>query len=658
MPSAGTPIGLLSSKSTNGLLAGTIPLFGATTGNLTKMNPMAISRSARRGTSLVEVMVVLVVLLIGVFAVIRVFPAGLTFLRTSGNRIIATRFAQAMAEQLKADEANLPDHVEYGFIETGNPLTIVGTDPDDLSTRPDGNPYYSDVNKWRRIRGEAVRIGMPTPGAFGSGFPYMVKFGPIYLDSAFGDPTTVPTGHESYLSVVSAPFISADSNAESESGSVNPYRYRGALRSARHYVLDSGIGGGGAYLLVLPSSRERTFRVRCLVAAGDAADGTPGSVRSVEDSVVVPAGAYQWVPLPSVGDGEAVVPGSDLLTRAFRRLPAGDNWTSDDPYEYKLVSSNIASSPGGSSYANLGQLAFHPAGATQAADATSGQQGFVAYVDYYVLDWHILHDDREVPAVAADAAGAVPIKLTLGKIKRNGDPNSDNTLYDGLFPSADTDPSSNYDLRIIRLDTGAVLVQGDYDLRADTDAGADYWVRDGRDGTWDTGAIYLNSNRLRAGTPVRVLYKGDGDWAVCVQKAASTYRAWIASQAGRPPVSGGAGGLVTGDPSRFGLEGTRLYWFRSEINKSVVVRLETVDSSGERTRLAPVQLNIDRTDGDHSYADLARYLPAGTSSFRVVGGEIQGVSTKVRVVWKDRVDDRAPWQVQDLDTYLSAGGIR
>jgi len=622
------------------------------------VNAMPFSRSARRATSLVEVLVVLVVLLIGVFAVIRVFPLGLTFLRSSGNRIVATRFAQAMMEQLKSDESNLPESVEYGFVDPSGPVTAVGTDPDDLSARSDGNPYYSDVNKWRRIRGEAVRIGMPTPGSFGSGFQYMVKFGPVYIDPAFGNPGTAPTGHEAYLSVVSAPLVAGDSNADSESGSINPYRFRGGLRSSRHYVLDPGTAGGGAYFLVLPSSRERTFRVRCLVAEGDATDGSPGSVRAVEESLVVPANSYQWVPVTSVAGGESIVPGSDLVTRAFRRLTAGDNWTADDPYEYKLVSANIASSPGSTSVANLGQLAFHPAGATQPDEISPTRQGFTAYVDYYVLDWHILRDDREVPAVAADAAGAVPIKLTLGKIKRNGDANPDNTLYDGLFPSGDTDPSANFDLRMIRLDTGQVLTQGDYDLRNDTDSGADYWVRDGRDGTWDTGTFYVNSNRLHAGTPVRVLYKGDGEWAVSLQKASSLYRAWISTQAGRPPSNGADLGLVYGDPSRFGLEGSRIYFWRSEINKSVVVRLETVDSGGERSRQAPVQVSIDKTDGDHAYADLARFLPTGTVRFRVVGGEVRGVSTKVRVTWKDRIDDRAPWQVQDLDTYLSTGGNR
>ena len=47
--------------------------------------------SSKRAASLVEVMVVLVVILIGVFAIIRVFPLGLGYLGTASRRTIAVR---------------------------------------------------------------------------------------------------------------------------------------------------------------------------------------------------------------------------------------------------------------------------------------------------------------------------------------------------------------------------------------------------------------------------------------------------------------------------------------------------------------------------------------------------------------------------------------
>lgn len=616
------------------------------------------SGRTRHGASLVEVMVVLVVLLIGVFAVIRVFPVGFTFLRTGGNRTLASRLAQGAIEQIKADAANLPDSVTYSYYGPSGPLTVVNEDPDDLSVRGDGNPYFSDVNKNRYIRGEAVKIGMPSPGDFGSGFPYMVKFGPIYMDPAFGNPNTAPTGSSFFLNVYSAPLISADSRVDSSGGTLNPFLLRGALRSPRYYALDPGTGGGGAYLLVSPIDDDRVFRVRYLVLVNDGdGDATP-DVRAEEEEIAVPANSFGWVALTRVATSESVAPGSEVVTRSFRRIPAGDAWSEDDPYEYKLVSANIASAPSATSVANLGQLAFNPAGASYTEDGAPGNRNFVAYVDYAVLDWHILRDDREVPSVFADNAGAVPLRLTLTRLKRNGDSNADNTLYDGLFPSGDTDPASNYDIRVVRLDNGQVLVQGDYDLRQGADAGADYWVRDGRDGTWDAGTIYINTNRVPKGTPVRALYKADGDWAVALQKASSLYRAWQASQVGRPPFDSNDGATQFGDPTRFGIEGSRLYFSRSELNKSVTVRIEAVDGGGQRRRLAPIQVSIDTADGDHAYVDMARYLPTGFQRWRVVDGVANGVSVKVRVIWKDRTNDNAPWQIQDLDSYITQGAVQ
>ena len=619
-------------------------------------NVMRNSGRSRQAASLVEVMVVLVVLVIGVFAVIQVFPAGFTFLRTAGNRTVATRFAEAMMEQVRADAANVPDSITYSFFGPTGLVTVVNEDPDNLDRRADGNPYFSDVNKARLVRGEAVRIGMPSPGDFGNGFPYMVKFGPIYLDPVFGDPATSPAGASAVLSVVGAPMLTLDSNVDSSDGAADPNNQRGALRTPRHYVMDPGTNGGGAYVLVLPSSRDRIFKVRYVVVGTDDASGVAPEARAEEEEVQVAADSFAWIRLAKVAAGESVSPGSEVVTRAFRRLASGDAWSGNDPYEYKLASANIAGAPGQTSFANLGQLAFNPAGAGYVEESTTGNAAFTAFVDYTVLDWHILRDDREVPSAFADSAGAVAIRLTLAKLKRNGDTNADNTLYDGLFPSSDTDPASNYDLRVVRLDTGAVLVQGDYDERAGTDQGADYWTRDGREGTWDSGTVYINTNRVRPGTPVRVLYKADGDWAVALRKAATTYRAWQSSQAGRPPAESTDGPENYGDPARFGIEGTKLYFPLSELNKSVVVRVEAVDGNGDRVRNAPVQVTIDTADGDHAFVEMARYLPANVDRWRIVGGVANGVSLKVRVIWRDRAVDNAPWQIQDMDSYVNAGG--
>ena len=616
------------------------------------------SQSRKRAASLVEVMVVLVVILIGVFSIIRVFPLGLGYLGSASRRTIAVRLAQGMMEQIKADAENLPDAITYTYSEAGNSVTVVSEDPDDLSVRSDGNPYFSDVNKTRFIQGEAIKIGLPTPGNFASGYLHNVKFGPIYLDPAFGIPETAPTGVNPFLAVYSGPLDARNSLADSQNGQRSPLAYRGSLRSARSYVLDPGTDGGGAYLLVLPSAVERMFRAEYLVLTDDGTDDSGLTVRTETEQVQVPANTFAWVRLQGLANDESISPGSDVITRTFRRLPGATPWSTDDPYEYKVASANIAGAPGATSYANLGQLAFNPSGANFTEDVTTGPRAFVAYVDYAVLDWHIIRDDRDVPSALPDIAGAVPVRLTVAKLKRIGDTNPDNTFYDGLFPPADTDPTANYDIRVLRLDTGAILTQGEHELRATTDSAADYWVRDGKGGTWDAGLIYINTNRIPPGTPVRVLYKADGEWAVAVQKAVATYRAWTLSQLGRPPLSGTDGKVQFGDPTRFGIEGNRLYFARSEVNKSVTVRLELVDANGEHSRTAPLQVTITGTDGDYGTADMKSHLPAGTTDWRVVDAEIKGVSVKVRVIWKDRDVDSAPWQIQDLDSYITRGVVQ
>ncbi len=146
---------------------------------------------ARRGTSLVEVLVVLVILLIGVFAVIRIFPLGFIGLRSAESRTFASRLAQQTMEQLQGENANVPQGV---LPSSMNPATLVTTeDPDDLgmydadksdNKPPVYNPYFADVNRYRNIVGETVKIPLPTAAGYLSGSLYTVKFGPIFFEKA------------------------------------------------------------------------------------------------------------------------------------------------------------------------------------------------------------------------------------------------------------------------------------------------------------------------------------------------------------------------------------------------------------------------------------------------------------------------------------------
>ena len=77
------------------------------------------SMSGRRGTSLVEVLVVMVVLAVGIMTVIQMFPSGFRVIKAAESQTIATKLAQQEIERWKNMAANLPDGI-MAVDENGN----------------------------------------------------------------------------------------------------------------------------------------------------------------------------------------------------------------------------------------------------------------------------------------------------------------------------------------------------------------------------------------------------------------------------------------------------------------------------------------------------------------------------------------------------------
>lgn len=640
-------------------------------------------RRTQYATSLIEVLVVMVILLIGIFAVIRVFPIGFQYMKNAENRSAATRLASAQLEAVRTDEANLPESVTFSFYTAaGVRQTVSGLSPDyDLLTEIErtsaldaANSFYRDLNLYRYVQGERVKVPLPTIAPGVSGSLYTVKLGPIYMDPAYSDPALTLTpiqeaAFDQYLKVTGAPMTGA--SADSDNGTTPVWRNLGDLRTVNNYVIDYGTDGGDAYLLVRAADHERTFLVSFSKEVGG------NATQTLEDiPVIVPANTFAWMPIPGGAD---LLPGSEVVKQRFKRISSATAWDADNPYQYRLARPNIAD--GASfTFANIGMLVFNPNGATY----SEAGQSFSAYVDYAVLDWHIIRDDREVPSSVAGTAGDVPVRLSVQKLKLSGDENIDGTDYVGVFPS--NDPTANSDIVVIRMDTGLPLSRGDYALRATTDSGAGFWVNgEGRDNTYGSGVIYVNTNVVPRGTPLRVLYKGSSDWGVSLSKAAANYR---------PTMSGGAylphppltptdhdGDVTTdplplGDSAAFGvyaLAGREYMTFNySELNKSVVATFEYVDTTGSTIRTAPTQftigteLELDTVDAGgatvpwrFAATDITRYMPNRNTAvpWRVVGN-VKGVSVKSRVIWKDQVSRRARWRIQDMDTYLTQGRLQ
>jgi type II secretory pathway pseudopilin PulG len=182
--------------------------------------------SLRRGASLVEVLVVIVIILIGVFSVIRIFPIGFAGMSRAAQRTFAQRLASQQVEQLGSDVTLLPRGVLGPVTFNSQGVKVIDTtlDPDDLGPLNVSGPYpyFSDVNKFRRIEGEAVRVPSPSE----SGSIYALKFGPMYMEPSVAANSNDPTTSQ-FLNVYGAPMRGIPIEAETS----NPFAVRGYLRT-------------------------------------------------------------------------------------------------------------------------------------------------------------------------------------------------------------------------------------------------------------------------------------------------------------------------------------------------------------------------------------------------------------------------------------------
>jgi Tfp pilus assembly protein PilV len=238
----------------------------------------------QRGASLIEVMVILVILLIGLGTIIRIFPIGLSTLRTTETRTLAVQLANQQAEQLKADAQNLPQGVLLAYFDgNGNRVFDATEDSDSLAPyKPNAtinsnaavNPYYTDVNKYRFIDGEVVKVPPPViTDDFGNASIYLVKFGPIFMSAAAGSSAAIAADAIDYLRVYSAPLQEIGAPYRGDSSGDNSGRVRGYLRGAQSYLLDpddseDDDGSGLAHIFLPPTTNAKVYLISYSYDAG------------------------------------------------------------------------------------------------------------------------------------------------------------------------------------------------------------------------------------------------------------------------------------------------------------------------------------------------------------------------------------------------------
>ena len=611
---------------------------------------------SRKGTSLVEILVVMVVLLIGIMTVIQMFPTGFRVVRTAESQTIATRLAQQELERWKSMSANLPvgilpiddrTDIAWNDQKPAPPFEAFLKEPNGDWTKV-GNRYArGNALNVRQIIGESTLIPVASYFRTGAGAQYGAKY-----TLAFSPIDVVDVGGKiEGIWIKSGDLRRRLGNYEDAPPALRPGDY------AVDYELVDGQGGEQVFHVAFPTSRGMPPRVYYVSYSFWASENPANTDLEWElyskidqpvDLLADPTGSHgDWVEVPvlDVPSGYTLMEVerySETCARGFREHRPGTPghqdkpWCDYDPYEYILADSI------------MGVVAFNPSGRGRYEYTARGIRPIEARIDYRIYDLRIIREDRVVPEPQANAT-TIPVKLSLRFILNIGDP-TDNPGEEDGYPGLIKDPGAGMSILmpvlVMDLATGLRVSLPGGPNEIDFKAGVvNLPIR--ADLVDFPGAV-LAANEPLAGRHLRFYYRADGDWSVQCQKAYATYtRKWGATDPDYRSYK------VKGSnkfPDRLS---NRLLFAACEGLKTVVVDYSyvTIAPDGNRVehKTAGEQHMIDLpTDasGDTWCIDLN--VPAGGFLPRDGRLVVVGSSFTVRVIWRDGKN----WRHVDMDTSL------
>jgi hypothetical protein len=608
-------------------------------------HPRTQSRRLRSGASLAELLVVIVVFLIGILALVQVFPPGLAILGTTRTNTIAANLARAELERLRGTSEQVPEAIlavryqwnalrgDYDILvdldrRTGDlapraaRLDMDGDLYDADGRRLGSWPYFSGANVQRRVIGEGRVIPAPRFVEFGGTTVYggvmALQFAPVVVDPRFAA-----------VFIVYGNDLQRDFREDVEAGFVR-----------RDYVMQIDEEGQAIALPGGWSPRRFRLSMSAIVRLQD------GRFRSRDVVTILDVPASPGRPAFFVLDATAltglfgiVAPDAFVrlevdtvrAARVFERLAPGTPFNAnpaqrdDAAYQYKLLDHN------------LGLLLFNPQGFNYVERRGRGRAPMRARVDYDVLDWRLIRDDFRVPA-----RPPYQQKLILDAIKVLGDIGVDRRRNPGLglpFPDAAGNPGPR-DFAIVDLETGGVFLPTSY--RVDKSHGLVTFLDEDADAANGLTARLMFPGAAApamvsgiSGRSVRALYMGQGEMAVQVIKPASAYFATSSVTLGfGQTYVGGSNDLVLNDSH------TRLYFPQADIGKKVVVGEAWYrDAGGVLRSLQDQEFLIQAPQPGHlqlGWIDIRDKAPDAqffdwTNGYAV--RRVRGASVEVRVLW-------------------------
>lgn len=577
-------------------------------------------RTRRAGTSLVELLVVIVVFLVGILAMLQIFPGGFRLLKQTSQMRTATALARAESERLKAKSDSLPEMILPVYYVLGASTVSIVADTshtaDHLSHDGEGMSqighvisggndiglweYLVGANRIRRIVGEGGPV--PAPRQVGAEFGglMILSFAPIAFDPSYPQ----------LLQVYGNDMVKREG--------VPGFRVR-----PWEYFLEDVEEPTARIYLPRGTTRDRLYR---LTMSAWIQNGGTTSRRTIVDALItVPFDALGGAVAFDLSNYAALQPGETFVgvewdsvrvARAFERVGA---FTAGEPYEYKLLDNR------------LGTVLFNPAGHGYQETRPGRRVPLVARVNYDVFDWRIIRDEFRI-------TNFVPFqqRLQLGNLKVKGMAKADGQPYGGLdvLVANGSGGTETRDLLLVDQETGGVYTPDSYTVDKsiglityiDTNAGAAglqmRLILPGQASSVEVTA---------PGRAVRALYEANGEWSVQVMKAASQYTVTFA-----PP---SVGQYYVGTSSASGGSPTRVYFPLIDVGRKITIgELWYRNTGGQLKVLRDQDFLIQNTPLDPlgPYVDITSVDP-NAGAFDFTNGysvrRVKGASTAVRVLW-------------------------
>ncbi len=550
----------------------------------------------RRGTTLVEMLVVIVIFLVGILAVVQIFPGGFRLLIQARKQAQAAALARSESERLTATPDGIPEMILPTPAAAANNPSLTNLGPAGVSVLPNGDlmasdgsnlghwMYNSGANRFRLIESEHHRMSAPRRIGTGTddyGCAFLPTFG--LVDGNYAQ--------------VSGNLLAIETKIPADLTSVGTDLY-GTATSFGDFT--AAVSNTATPQLLVPTG-DQTRQYRVWLNVNVTRDGNP-SARTLRALLIstpvttVPSGATEHplcrVDLNSLASanldsGEtlsAVDSSSVRIRRSYREVGTFSN----DPFEFRVIEPK------------RGLLLFNPTAAAATVADGDGRSPLQVVVSYATRDWRVLRQD--VRFVEADQG---QFKLPLGSIKTNN-PSTPDGLNVSTIDSLPDDPigyqsplASHF--AIIDLETGGLVAEqtktdGRQLIQVDKAAGVFRFIdADQSTPTMDI-TIVLPTGGVRTvgltGRSLRVLYEVKEEWSVQVTRAASRY-----SASGLLPDIGQyyIGGTNTG----LGGAATRIYFPAVDASQSVNVdKIAYIRAGGGRGEISAMRFNLRYRTGD------------------------------------------------------------